>query len=179
MGVNLATLLVGGVLAVFFGWALITRPRPARLFVLTALITGFVFTMVATTVATRAATHPNSPTGEPGGRYTCLPILLLEAAAIVVVDSWLRGARLDGSPAHGARIGMRLAPVAVLIAILAVGWIGDYRFATGRSMNVTVWPTTSESWLTACRASPTGTIWVRVGTGVNKDRKIPCANVHG
>lgn len=179
MGVNLATLLVGGVLAVLFGWALITRPRPARLFVLTALVTGFVFTTIATTVTTRAPIHPDSPGGEPGGRYTCLPILLLEAAAIVVVDSWLREARLHGPAARGARTAMRLAAVAVLTAILAVGWIGDYRFAGGRSRNVTVWPTASASWLTACRATPAGTIREKVGTGKHKYRKIPCANVHG
>lgn len=179
VGLNLATLLVGGVLAVVFGWALITRPRPARLFVLTALITGFVFTMVAATVRWRVAIYPNSPIAEPGSRYTCPPIFLLEAAAIVTVDSWLRGARLQGSPARGARAGVRLAAVAALTAILAVGWISDYRFPSGRSNDVTVWSTTAGSWLTACRANPAGTLRLRMGTGHHDDRNIPCANVHG
>jgi hypothetical protein len=167
LGINTATLLISAVLVVVFGWVLIIGPRPARLFVLTALLTGFVFTMAAATVTWWVTILPNSPGGEPGSRYTNLPILLLQAAAIAAVDYRLRG----------SRVSMRsFAAVGVLAAVLAVGWITDYRYAGNRS-HVTVWPTTSASWLRACHSNPTGTINVK--TGPSTRATIPCANVHG
>ena len=176
MGINPATLLVAGLLAVIFGWALITQPRIARLFVLTALITGFVFTIVATTVSWWVTILPNSPHGEPGSRYTNVPILLLEAAAIVAVDWQLRGARMRISRDRGPWGGLRSVAAAVaLAAVLAAGWISDYRYAGNRS-NVTVWPSTSATWLKACHADPTGTIYVKMGSA---RAGIPCVNIHG
>lgn len=179
LGINTATALVAILLVIVFGWALITRPWPARLFVVTAIVFGFVFSMVATTVTYWVAGLPNSPGGEPGSRYTNLPILLFQAAAIVAVDWWLRGRQPRGSHARdpgGARVGMRsVAAVGALAVVLAVGWVSDYRYFGNRS-HVQVWPTTSANWLKACQDSRTGSIHVNLGGGTSGD--IPCANIN-
>jgi hypothetical protein len=180
LGINTAAALVAILLIIVFGWALITQPTPARLFVVTALVTGFVFSVVATTVSYWVAGIANSPGGEAGSRYTNLPILLFQAAAIVAVDWWLRGARPRGSHARnpgasGSRLGQRsVAAVGALAVVLAVGWVSDYRYFGNRS-HVQVWPATSANWLKACQASTTGSIHVNLGGGTSGD--IPCANI--
>jgi hypothetical protein len=181
LGLNTATVIVAILLIIVFGWALITRPWPARLFVATALVTGFVFSMVATTVSYWVAGKPNSLGQEAGSRYTNLPILLFQAAAIVAVDWWLRGRPPRGSHARdtggrGAQVGMRaVAAVGALTVVLAIGWVSDYRYFGNRS-NVQVWPTTSAEWLKACQESTTGFIHVNLGGGTSGN--IPCANIN-
>jgi hypothetical protein len=182
LGVDTATALVALLLIIVFGWALITQPTPARLFVVTAIVTGFVFSMVATTVSYWVAGNPPLPGEEAGSRYTDLPILLFQAAAIVAVDWWLRGLRRRGSHARstaagqGAQISMRMvAAVSALAVVFAVGWISDYRYFGNRS-HVYVWSTTSAQWLKACQESTTGTIHVKLGGGTSGD--IPCANIN-
>jgi hypothetical protein len=181
LGINTATALVALLLIIVFGWALITQPTPARLFVATAIVTGFVYSMVATTVSYWVAGTPNTPGSEAGSRYTNLPILLFQAAAIVAVDWWLRGVRRRGSHArstsgHGAQTSMRMvAAVSALAVVLAVGWVSDYRYFGNRS-HVQVWPTTSAKWLKACQASTTGSIHVDLGGNTSGD--IPCANIN-
>jgi hypothetical protein len=56
--------------------------------------------------------------GEAGSRYTDLPILLINAALILTVDSFLRRTTIRPRAA-GA--------VIALIAVLCAGWIPDYR----------------------------------------------------
>lgn len=181
LGLAAATALVAILLIIVFGWALITQPRPARLFVATALLTGFVFSMVATTVTFWVPKLASSPTYEPGSRYTNLPILLIEAAVIVAVDYYLRGARLRGShvrrpsvPDSRART-RAVAAISALAVVLAVSWVSDYRYHGNRA-NVTVWPTASASWLKECQGHPTLIINVKTGT-TRSD--VPCAHVHG
>jgi hypothetical protein len=179
LGVNTATALVAILLIVVFGWALITQPRSARLFVVTAIVFGFVYSMVATTVTYWVAGAPNSPGGEEGSRYTNLPILLFQTAAIVAVDWWLRlrprGSHARDAAVSGSRLGLRsAAAVGALSVVLAVGWVSDYRYFGNRS-HVQVWPTTSAAWLKACQASPTGSIHVNLGGGTSGN--IPCANI--
>ncbi len=180
LGIDKATLLVGVLLAVFFGWALVTGSARIRLFVLAALVTGFVFSMVATTV-TWWVVGADSPANQDGSRYTDLPILLIQTAAIVVIGSRLRGSQARGSRARGPspRVSARsIAAVTALVAVLAVGWISDYRDPGNRS-HVVVWAQASASWLRACQHDPTGVITVRTAPGNAPTTWVPCANVHG
>jgi hypothetical protein len=180
LGIGKATLLVGALLAVFFGWALITGSARVRLFVLAALTTGFVFSMVATTVTWWVVTA-DTPADQKGSRYTDLPILLIQTAAIVVIDFRLRGSRARGSRARdpGPRVSARsIAAVTALVAVLAAGWISDFRDAGNRS-NVLVWAQDSASWLRACQRDPTGIITVRTAPGDSPTTWVPCARVHG
>ena len=103
--------------------------------------------------------------GEPGSRYTDLPILLIDAALILTVDSFLRRTTIRPR-AVGA--------VIALVAVLCVGWIPDYRYWGNRS-NPTDWPTTSSKWLRECEFSQTGVIRVATGGGVYYE--LPCSNL--
>jgi len=140
-----------------------------------------VFSIVATTVSYWVAGTPNSLGAEAGSRYTNLPILLFQAAAIVAVDWWLRGRPPRGSHARdtggrGARVGTRaVAAVGALTVVLAIGWVSDYRYFGNRS-HVQVWPTTSAEWLKSCQESTTGFIHVNLGGGTSGN--IPCANIN-
>jgi hypothetical protein len=94
---NYALLLVGGILAVALAVVLVTGIARVRVFTVTALIFGFFFTTFAATITWWVTTDKVVPTNEPGARYTCLPILLITAAAIVAVDARLP----DRAPLHG------------------------------------------------------------------------------
>ncbi len=180
VGVNAGTLIVGCFLAVIFGWALLTQPRPAKIFVLVALVGGFVLTIASVTATWQATVLPVTPTAEHGSRYTVVPILLLDAAAIVAVD-WLvrevRGTRVRGARARGVR--GRTAAVAAataLVAVLAFGWIADYRFA-GLRATVPAWAPIAAAWLRTCGGDPQRILTVQAQAGIIS--KIPCANIRG
>jgi hypothetical protein len=57
-----ATLIVGGLLAVILGLAVATQARQCRVFVVTAVATGLVFTFVAATLSAEPAGHPRDGT---------------------------------------------------------------------------------------------------------------------
>jgi hypothetical protein len=171
LGRNDATLLVAGLLAAVFASALITRPRPTRVFVVTALAIGFAFTMIAATETWWVTILPVTPMAEPGSRYTAIPILLLEAAVIAAADSWLRR-----SPASPSAIAAAVA----LVAVLTTGWIADYRYHGNRA-NVIVWAPTAARWLHACQSGPVGpgdTITERIAPGSGQFATIPCAHLN-
>lgn len=89
----------------------------------------------------------------------------------------MRGSPVRDASASGSRISLRRATAAgLLAAVLATGWIIDYRYVGNRS-HVTVWPATSASWLRACHNNPAGTITVKIGPGTMAT--IPCANIRG
>lgn len=168
VGTNTATLLVGSFLIVVFGFALVTLPRPGRVFILTALVGGFLLTMIAATATRWVTTLAVSPTWEPGSRYTSIPILLLDAAAIVAVDYRVRHVRL-----RHVRPSAIVAATA-LVAVLAVGWVGDYRYLAGRA-KTPAWAPIAARWLHTCRLHPTGII---DGPGLDGAKvPIPCANL--
>jgi hypothetical protein len=160
-----ATLIVGALLATVFAYALITQGRQARVFLAAALLTGYLETVAAGTLSWWVPVLAVTLHGEAGSRYTDLPILLIDAALILTVDSFLR--RTTTRPrAVGALIA--------LIAVLCVGWIPDYRYLGNRS-NATNWPATSATWLRDCDHSPTGVI--RVTTGAHQVYELPCSNL--
>lgn len=169
VGLRGTELIIGGILAVFFLWAMITQRGQARAFVATALITGFLFVGFAATLTWWVTVLKVTERWEPGSRYTTLPIYLIEAAAIVAVDSFIhRGKRRGNSRLRS------IAAVAALVGILSVGWISDFRYA-GRN-DTANWPSTTATWLHACQRKPAGGYFLARITGKVR-LPIPCASL--
>jgi hypothetical protein len=164
-GRNGATVIIGAILVVFFGWALLTQRGPARVFVAAALITGFLFTAVGAALKPGVTTSPVTAGFESGARYTALPIFLIEAAAIVAVGSFI---------CRKKRRLRTVAAVTALAGVLAVGWVTDFRYQGWRG-NTVNWPPRATAWLEACQQTPDGVIheptaaWARPA--------IPCASL--
>jgi hypothetical protein len=159
-----ATLIVGVILAVVFLAALITQRGPARMFVVASLITGFLFTAFGAGLSSWVTTARVLETGEPGSRYTTLPIFLIDAAAIVAVDSLIR---------HKDRRQV-VAAVTALVMVLSVGWVTDFRYQGWRS-SATYWPPIAGKWLHACERKPDGVILESTGGTVRT--AIPCSSL--
>jgi hypothetical protein len=159
-----ATLIVAGALAVFLGAIMARRPG-ARPFIITALLTGLVFTVVSVFLTPWAAASPVTFRNEAEARYTALPIFLIEAALIVGADWLLRGRR--------ARAAVRPAlAVAAVVALLAVSWVADFRYRGLRTAPTAhAWAPVVAQWHRACQASSTGKISAEVPTGYTT---IPC-----
>jgi hypothetical protein len=164
-GRNGAMLIAGAFLAVVFAYALITQGRQVRVFLVAALVTGYLETVVAGTLSWWVPILAVTFSFEPGSRYCDLPILLIDAALILTADSFLRRTAIRPR-AVGA--------VVALVAVLCAGWIPDYRYWGNRS-NVTNWPVTSAQWLRDCESSQTGVI--RVTTGADVYYELPCSNL--
>jgi len=150
LGVTGAILLVTGVLALLLGLAAITLGSKCRVFIVTAVLTGLVFTLVSTILGWGAPDRPVTLIAESGSRYSTLPILLFDAALIVAADTVL----LRWRPRPQA-----IAAVVAVTAILAVGWVWDFRYQVGR-MNAPAWSQTADSWLSYCQRNPAGSISV-------------------
>ena len=84
-----ATVIVAVILVVIVGAILLAQPGN-RLFVVTAVLVGFIFSVFGTTLTGHLATAAVLIDNEPGSRYTGLPIFLLESVAVVGVDYVLR-----------------------------------------------------------------------------------------
>ena len=164
-GRNGATLIIGAILAVVFGWALLTQRGQARVFVVAALITGFGCTAFGATLKPGVTTTTVTANSESGSRYTTLPIFLIEAAAVVAVGSFI---------GHGQHRLRTIAAVTALVGVLSVGWVTDFRYQGWRGSTIN-WPPTATAWLHACQRTPDGVIreptapWVRPA--------IPCASL--
>ena len=155
-----ATLIIGAFLAAVLGWAMVTQGRQVRVFVVTAVLTGFVYTVFAA-VITNYVVHEApllSPVSfEAASRYSVVPIMLLDAAAVVAVDAFIRR--------HGAAVratGVTVRPqaivaVAALGCVLAFGWVTDFRYVTQRTTDGH-WTPVAVSMLNACQHSRTGKI---------------------
>lgn len=169
-GLTGATLIAGGVLAVFFGWILVTQPGRVRLFVATALAGGLVYTVAAATISSWVATRQVTFFSEPGSRYTTLPIFLFASAAIVAADARTRQA--GPLRERGVRA---LAAIAVIVAVVVAGWVPDYRYPTGRS-DWPAWAPVASRWLRDCDQPGTRSITV-TAWGSPATVTIPCANL--
>ena len=170
-GINGATAIVAATLAVVFGVILATQAR-ARVFVVTALVTGFLVAVVGITMNGHIVTAPLLPDEQSGNRYTVLPIFLIEAAVIVGVDYALR--RRSPSrrrPAAGLRPAMA---VMALAAVLATAWVADFRYAGWRSRASWTWAPIAAKWEHDCAQSRTGDIVEK--TGVIR-QPLPCRNI--
>jgi len=96
---------------------------------------------------------------EAGSRHSVVPIVLLDAAAIVAVDAFARrraAARPPGRSPAGPR---EIAAAAALAGVLALGWVTDYSYLTQRTSNGH-WSHVAASWLAACQRGRTGELAV-------------------
>jgi hypothetical protein len=152
IGVNAAAALVGGLILIVLAAAVVTQPGRSRAFVITAVLTGLVFTAITSAFAWGGPGQAVTVRMEHGARYSTLPILLLDAALIVAVDVCAR--RWWPRP-------KAIVAVAVLVAVLAAGWATDFRYPVRRDAGRgSAWKTTANAWLRHCDRHPEGTITV-------------------
>jgi len=132
-GLNGATVIVCVVLAVLFGWILVTGSRQVRVFAALALIMGFVEAVFAATVVPYVIRQHFADNFEGGSRYSIVPIMAVTAAGVVALDAYLRR---QGFAERRDKVALiRQSPwaviaVTVLACALAVGWLPDFRYIT-------------------------------------------------
>jgi hypothetical protein len=152
VGLTGATVLVGGVIVVVLAFVVATQDRRCRVFVVTAVATGLVFSTVTSWIGWGGPALRVTPRLEHGARYSTLPILLLDAALIVAADAYAR--RWWPRP-------RAVAAVAVLVAVLAAGWATDFRYPVRHvDWPGSVWEHKADHWLRRCQQNPAGTISV-------------------
>lgn len=128
VGIVAATAIAGGIVAAVVAWACARGGPLVRVFVPTALITGFILTMLPVILHGIVASPGEVRTlvFVHGSRYAQVPILILYSMVIVTVDDFLsRPVRL-GRAAHGIA-------VVLLVAMLGTVWVSDYRFVNRRA----------------------------------------------
>ena len=152
VGLTGATALVGGLIVVVLAAAVVTQPGRCRVFVVTAVATGLVFTAVTSAFAWGGPAQRVTVRVEHGARYSTVPILLLDAALIVAADAYAR--RWWPRP-------RAVVAVAALVAVLAAGWATDFRYPVRRYAGpASAWEHTADAWLRYCQHRPAGTITV-------------------
>jgi hypothetical protein len=152
VGLTGATAIMGGFIVVVLAAAVITQPGRCRVFVITAVATGLVFTAVTSAIAWGGPGLRVTPRLEHGARYSTVPILLLDAALIVAADAYAR--RWWPRP-------RAIAAVAALVAVLAAGWATDFRYPVRHvDWPGSVWEHKADHWLRRCQHNPAGTIRV-------------------
>jgi hypothetical protein len=119
VGLTGATALAGGFIVVVLACVVATQSRQCRVFVLTAVVTGLVFTAVTTSFAWGGPGQRVTITYEHGARYSTVPILLLDAALIAAADAYAH--RWWPRP-------KAVAAIVALVAVLAAGWATDFRY---------------------------------------------------
>jgi hypothetical protein len=183
-GLNGATVIVCAILVAIFGWALLTGDRQTRVFVAVALIMGFAEAVFAATVVPYVIVQQYFFDFEGGSRYSAMPIMAMTAAAAVGVDTYLRRVAEGRQPSVvsgdrvrlAARSPRALIAVAVLVCVLAVGWVSDYRYLTER-IAWGHWEPKAEQMLTTCQHSTSGTI--TTWTWGKGHITIPCSRLRG
>src|SRR3984957_7759609 len=157
---------------------MITQPG-TRPIVVTALLTGFVFSMVSTILTPWVTAWPVTIQQESAARYTALPIFLIEAAVIIGVDCALRkrrGVREGDKPGHWyARTGLRAAlAVTALVVILATSWAVDFRYTGIRTVpEGGRWALHVEQLQTGCQNSSSGEFRLHGPTDGNFETGFP------
>lgn len=101
----------------------------------------FVQTVVAATVVPYVIRQHYAYNFEGGSRYSAMPIMSMTAAAVAAVDAPLHR---QATGRGGDRIPLvrqsprALVAVATLPCVLALGWLLDYRYVTGRTSVLTM-----------------------------------------
>ncbi len=170
-GANGAAAIAAVVLAVSFGLILVTQPG-ARLFVVTAVAVGFIFSVVSTSINPAPAIDRMLPTDVLGTRYALMANFLIVSALIVGADHALR------SRAHDRRrrgAGLKsVTAVTALVVFLGATWAVDFRYTGLRTTTAWTWAPIAAKWERDCAHSRTGeiheTIYYRPWT-------FPCRNI--
>ena len=170
-GANGATAIAAVVLAVSLGLILVTQPG-ARLFVVTAVVVGFIFSVVSTSINPAPAIDRMLPTDVLGTRYTIMADFLIVSALIVGVDHALR------SRAHDRRwqgAGLKsVTAVTALVVFLAATWAVDFRYTGLRATTAWTWAPIAAKWERDCAHSRTGQI---TETVYKHPWTFPCRNI--
>lgn len=200
-GYNGATVIMGALLAAVIGWVLVNGGPRARLFTALALLTGFAQTVFEATVSQYVNYQQPTPSFMAAARYSTLPVLLLAAVAIAGVDAYVRRRPPAGNATEAfwtadparpatawhpqeatavAALGRRdtrpLAATAVLVGVLAAGWVTDFSYVTQRAHDG-YWLPYAQSLVTACDDHPAGKVILDTWGG--HPFKVPCARIRG
>src|SRR5215469_6362760 len=170
-GADGAAAIAAVVLAVSFGVILITQPG-ARLFVVTALAFGFIFSVVSVTINRAPAIEPMLPTRMGGTRYTIMSDFLIVSALIVGADHALRS-RAHDRLRQGAGL-KAVTAVTALVVFLAATWAVDFRYTGLRTTTAWSWAPISAKWERDCAHSRTGEIAEMV---FSRPWTLPCRNI--
>jgi hypothetical protein len=189
-GYNGATVVLGALLALALGWAVVAGDRTVRLFAVIALLTGFVQTIFDATVSQYVVFQPPTPTFMAAARYSTIPVLLIAATGIVAMDAYVRrhGAARDIRDIRGVRntSGVRLAwafprlgarplvAASVLACVLGFGWVTDFRYVSQR-INAGRWLPYAQSLVAACTHDPAGDVTLNAWGG--HKFTVPCARI--
>jgi len=174
VGFNGATVIVCAILVAGLTWVVVAGDRQVRAFAAFAVLLGLAQVILAELVAPARIV---STTVIYTGRYTTLPIILLTVTGVIAVDACLRrqaAGREQSADGAGRVPFARLTPrgltaLAVLLCLLAVGWIPDYRYTRG---SWGYWKPKAEQLLTACDHSSNGEITTEAWK--DKPITIPC-----
>jgi hypothetical protein len=170
-GANGATAIAAVVLAVSFGLILVTQPG-ARLFVVTAVAVGFIFTVVSVSINPAPAINLMLPMRVLGTRYTIMADFLIVSALIVGADHALRS-RAHDHRRRGAGL-KSVTAVTALVVFLGATWAVDFRYTGLRTTTAWSWAPIAAKWEHDCAHSRTGeiteTIYRRLWT-------FPCRNI--
>jgi len=152
LGLTGATALAGGLIVVVLAAVVATQDRRCRVFVVTAVATGLLFTAFTSAFAWGGPGQRVTIRMEHGARYSTVPILLLDAALIVAADAYAR--RWWPRP-------KAIIAVAALVAVLAAGWATDFRYPVHRfAGRGSAWELKADKWLHHCQHNPAGTLTI-------------------
>ena len=152
LGLTGATALAGGLIVVVLAAIVATQDRRCRVFVVTAVATGLLFTAFTSAFAWGGPGQRVTIRMEHGARYSTVPILLLDAALIVAADAYAR--RWWPRP-------KAIIAVAALVAVLAAGWATDFRYPVHRfAGRGSAWELKADKWLHHCQHNPAGTLTI-------------------
>jgi len=162
-GYNGATVIIGVILALAVGWALVTGDRQVRLFAALALLTGFVQTIFEATISQYVVFQQPTSSFMAAARYSTIPVVLIAATGIVAVDSHIGR--------HGAR---PLVAAGALACVLGCGWVTDFRYVTQRA-HAGRWLPYAQSLLTTCIQDPAGGVTLNAWGG--HYCTVPCTRI--
>ena len=170
-GANGAAAIAAVVLAVSFGLILVIQPG-ARLFAVTAVAAGFIFTVLSVSINRGPAAKPMLPAQVLGTRYAIMADFLIVSALIVGADHALR------SRAHDRRrqgAGLKsVTAVTALAVFLAATWAVDFRYTGLRTTTAWNWAPIAARWERDCAHSRTGQI---TETVYHRPWTLPCRNI--
>jgi len=170
-GADGAAAIAAAVLAVSIGLILVTQPG-ARLFVVTALAVGFIFTVISVSINRAPAIEPMLPTRAGGTRYTIMADFLIVSALIVGTDHALRSRAHDR---RRQRAGLKsVMAVTALVVFLAATWAVDFRYTGLRTTSAWNWAPIAAKWERDCAHSRTGEI---TETVYKRPWTLPCRNI--
>lgn len=140
IGIVAATALAGCVVAAVAGWAVLRGGPQVRLFVITALVSGFLLTMLPVGVHGDLASPGEVRTVVfvHGSRYAQVPILLLYSVVFVTLDAFLSRSsiRLE-RPVRLRRAAPGIALLLVVMVAFTALWATDFRYVNRRATSTT------------------------------------------